>query len=265
MKIAVLGAGKIARALVGGIVRSGLCPVEEITVSDKSSEARRSFEQETKVRAVADNAAAVRGAGVTLLCVKPQDAVEAVSSASESLDGQLLISVAAGIHSSTLATAAPETRIIRAMPNTAALIGRSATAIAPGQAATQQDLDLAEKIFRSVGLVVVTEEHHLHAVTGLSGSGPAYFYLVVEALMDGAVAEGLTPATARALVAATMSGTAEMLASSTAHPAALREAVTSPGGTTIAGLLALERAGTRAAFAQAVRAASARSRELADS
>lgn len=260
MKIAILGAGKMGAALARGILKSGLCAPAGIAVADCFSESRDRLAAETGIRAAADNASASAGADATILCVKPQDAAAAAASAS--LDGRLLISIAAGIPCATLSAAAPGARIVRAMPNTAALVGKSATALAPDKTATAEDLDLAGRIFRSVGVVVITSEARLAAITGLSGSGPAYLYLVVEALIAGAVAEGLPHDIARELAVATLAGAAEMLSVTGEHPATLREMVTSPGGTTIAGLLELERGGVRATFAGAVRAAAARAREL---
>ncbi|MEX1118490.1 MAG: pyrroline-5-carboxylate reductase [Terrimicrobiaceae bacterium] len=262
MKIAVLGAGKMALALVHGILRSELCTGDRIVVASRSTENLQNFASATGVKTAATNSKAVASADLVLLCVKPSDAVAALKSAAAGLKGRLLVSVAAGLSSKTLLAAAPGARIIRAMPNTAAMVGRSATAVAPSASATRDDIDLATRIFLSVGKVVQATESQLDAITGLSGSGPAYLYLVVEALTDGAVAAGLPRATARELAIATLAGAAEMLSSTSEHPAVLREMVTSPGGTTIAGLMVLEKAGVRSALAEAVKAAATRSREL---
>ncbi len=262
MKIAVIGAGKMALALVHGILRSELCSSDGIVVSSRSKENLQNFASATGVKTAATNAKAVASADLVLLCVKPSDALAAIKSAARSLKGRLLVSVAAGLSSKALQGAAPGARIIRAMPNTAALVGRSATAVAPSASATREDIDLATRIFLSVGKVVQATESQLDAITGLSGSGPAYLYLIVEALTDGAVSAGLPRATARELAIETLAGAAEMLSSTSEHPAVLREMVTSPGGTTIAGLLVLEKAGVRSAMAEAVKAAAKRSREL---
>ena len=263
MKIAVLGAGKMALALVHGILRSELCSADGIVVASRSPENLQNFASATGVKAAATNAKAVEGADLVLLCVKPADALAAVKSAATALKGRVMVSVAAGLGSKALLDAAPGARVIRAMPNTAAMVGRSATAVAPSETATREDVELATRIFLSVGKVVQATESQLDAITGLSGSGPAYLYLVVEALTDGAVSAGLPRATARELAIETLAGAAEMLSSTSEHPAVLREMVTSPGGTTIAGLLVLEKAGVRSAIAEAVRAAAKRSRELA--
>ncbi len=262
MKIAVLGAGKMALALVHGILRSELCSAGEIVVSSRSTENLQNFVSATGVKTSATNAKAAASADVVLLCVKPSDALTAVKSAAASLKGRLLVSVAAGLGTKALQNAAPGARVIRAMPNTAAMVGRSATAVAPSEAATREDIEIASRIFLSVGKVVQASESQLDAITGLSGSGPAYLYLIVEALTDGAVSAGLPRAMARELAIETLAGAAEMLSSTSEHPAVLREMVTSPGGTTIAGLLVLEKAGVRSAIAEAVKAAAKRSREL---
>jgi pyrroline-5-carboxylate reductase len=262
MKIALFGAGKMALALTHGILRSKLCAAKDIIISSRSTEGLQNFAAATGVKTARTNSEAAEKVDAVLLCVKPMDAIAAVRAASESLAGKLLISVATGLKTRDLANAAPGVRVIRAMPNTAAMVGRSATAIAPGESATREDIELAHNLFLSVGKVVQTSESQMNAITGLSGSGPAYLYLVVEALTDGAVAAGLPRATARELAVETLAGAAEMLASTSEHPAVLRETVTSPGGTTMAGLLVLEKAGVRSAFAEAVLAASARAREL---
>ncbi len=262
MTYAFLGAGKMAFALVHGILRAKLCSASDIVVSSRSRSGLESLVAATSVRAVASNADAVNGADVVILCVKPADALKALSDAGANWKGKLLISVATGLKISTLRDAAPGSRVIRAMPNTAAMVGKSATAIAAGDSASRKDLAATERIFRAVGEVFSVAEGQLDAVTGLSGSGPAYIYLIMEALSDGGVACGLPRKLALDLAIQTIQGAVEMAASTKEHPAVLRDMVTSPGGTTIAGLTVLENAAVRAAFIGAVQAASQRSREL---
>jgi pyrroline-5-carboxylate reductase len=262
MTYAFLGAGKMALALVHGMLRAKLCSPSDIVVSSRSRAGIESLVVATSVHAVASNAEAVAAADVVVLCVKPLDAVKALRAAGSDWSGKLLISVATGLKISALQEAAPGSRVVRAMPNTAAMVGKSATAVAADESASREDLETAEKIFRAVGEVFSVGENQLDAVTGLSGSGPAYIYLVMEALSDGGVACGLPRKLALELAIQTIQGAAEMAASTKEHPALLREMVTSPGGTTIAALTALENAATRAAFIGAVQAAARRSKEL---
>jgi pyrroline-5-carboxylate reductase len=214
------------------------------------------------VRVVTSNEEAAGAAPVVILCVKPQEAATAIQQAGAALDGKLLISIAAGLSLATLGKMAPKSRIIRAMPNTPAIIGRGATAFTGAAETTQADKDCAEAIFASVGIVSYVQEKLLDAVTGLSGSGPAYIFLVIEALTDGGVSCGLPTNLARQLAIQTVLGAAELAKETAEHPAVLREMVTSPGGTTAAALGELEQRGVRAAFIQAVRAADRRSKEL---
>lgn len=262
MKVAFLGAGKMGSALVRGMVASKFCAAADLTVSDPWPGGPEALAASEGVAIAASNAEAVEASELAVLCVKPNDARSALESASSALRGKLLISIAAGVPSSSLAEAAPGCRVIRAMPNTAAFVGKSMTALAAGPGATSEDLDLATALFESVGTVVKVDEPLMDAVTGVSGSGPAFIYLVMEAMSDGAVAAGLPRTLARELVVRTLAGAAEMALASSEHPAVLREMVTSPGGTTIAGLMVLEHAGVRHAFADAVQKAAARAAEL---
>jgi len=252
----------MALALVHGMLRAKLCGPADIVVSSRSRSGLESLVAATSVLAVASNADAVAAADVVVLCVKPLDAIKALQESGANWKGKLLVSVATGLKISALREAAPGSRVIRAMPNTAAMVGKSATAVAAGESASRKDLATVEKIFKAVGEVFSVGENQLDAVTGLSGSGPAYIYLVMEALSDGGVACGLPRKLALDLAIQTIQGAAEMAASTKEHPALLREMVTSPGGTTIAALTALENAATRAAFISAVQAAARRSKEL---
>lgn len=263
MRYAFLGAGKMAMALIQGALRANLCSASEITVSSRSKSGLESLASATGVRAATSNAEAVAEADTVVLCVKPADALKALAEAGNALDGRLLLSVVTGMRIATLRKAAG-CRVIRAMPNTAAMVGRSATAIAADADATREDIGTAERVFGAVGEVFSIAEDQLDAVTGLSGSGPAFVYLVMEALSDGGVAAGLPRKLALELAIQTVAGAAEMAASTKEHPALLREMVASPGGTTIAGLAVLESAAVRSAFLNAVKAAAARSKQLSE-
>jgi pyrroline-5-carboxylate reductase len=254
MTYAFLGAGKMALALVHGMLRAKVCGAADILVSSRSRPGLENFVAATAVRPMASNAEAVAAADLVVLCVKPTDALKAVRDGGADWSGKILVSVATGLKIGALQEAAPGARVIRAMPNTAAMVGKSATALAADARASGKDIAAAQKIFGAVGSVFPVAENHLDAVTGVSGSGPAYIYLVMEALSDGGVACGLPRKLALDLAVQTIQGAAEMVASTQEHPAVLREMVTSSGGTTIAALGVLEK--------QAVRAAAARSKEL---
>lgn len=262
MKYAFLGAGKMALALVQGMLRAGLCPASDIVVSSRSRSSLDKFCAATGVGSAETNADAVKNANIVVLCVKPTDALGALKSCGDALVGKLLISVATGLKIGKLSEAASGCRVVRAMPNTAAMVGRSATALAAQNDLPSEDMAAAEQIFQAVGAVFPVSESQLDAVTGLSGSGPAYIYLVMEALSDGGVAAGLPRKLALDLAIQTVAGAAEMALVTKEHPALLREMVTSPGGTTIAALATLETAAVRSAFIDAVKSAANRSKEL---
>jgi pyrroline-5-carboxylate reductase len=262
MKIACLGSGKMGTALIKGMVSRGVCAAGDIRISDPSPAAVEAAAAAVPgVVTAACNEDAADGADVILLCVKPAGIVPLIAS----LDGRpstLLISIAAGVTLAAMEAAAGAHRIIRVMPNTPALIGRGAAAYAPGAAATAADCALAESVLGAVGTVTRVAEKLLDAVTGLSGSGPAYVYTIIEALADGGVLEGLTREQALQLAAQTVAGAADMVLQTGLHPAVLRDQVTSPGGTTIAALAKLEEKGLRSALIEAVRTASHRAREM---
>jgi pyrroline-5-carboxylate reductase len=261
MKLGFVGCGKMATALVHGAVDSGTIAREDIVVSDCLPAAIERLVKEAGVQAAGTNFELAKAVDVVLLCVKPSDATAALREAD--IGRKLVISIVAGLPIATLQEAAgSEARIIRVMPNTPALIKKGAAAYALGKGVTSEDAAVAEKIFRAVGLVFRIKEELLDVVTGLSGSGPAYVYLVIEALADGGVLMGLPRELALRLAAQTVAGAAEMVLSTGQHPASLRDMVTSPGGTTIAGLEALEAKGARAAFVSAVRAGTERARIL---
>jgi pyrroline-5-carboxylate reductase len=262
MKFGFVGSGKMATALVQGVTRSGALRREDILVSDTVPAVAEKLAAEAQV-AASTNDELVQQAGVLVLCVKPADALDALRSLRAAAARKLVISIVAGLPLAALQEAAgPEVRIVRVMPNTPALIHRGAAAYALGATATPDDAAITEKIFGAVGVIVRVKEELLDVVTGLSGSGPAYVYLVVEALSDAGVLMGLPRDLSLKLAAQTVAGAAQMVVETGRHPAALRDEVTSPGGTTIAGLEALEAGAVRSAFLSAVRAATERAREL---
>jgi pyrroline-5-carboxylate reductase len=251
-------------ALVGGAVRAGALEASNVTGCDPHPEAATAFAKATGAQIRADAAAAVAEADVVLLCVKPHDATAVLASlADKDGESKLLVSVVAGVSLDALETAAPASwRVIRSMPNTPALVGKGATAFCRGGKASDADAAFAMKLFSSVGLAIEVPERLMNAVTGLSGSGPAYGFICIEALADGGVAAGLPRDHAMKLAAQTLMGAAAMVAETGMHPAALKDAVASPGGTTIAGIEALETGGLRAAMIAAVKAAAKRAAEL---
>ena len=263
MKLGFVGSGKMASALVQGVVQSGALAPGDIIVSDVIAAAAQRLATVAGVAFAETNADLVAMADALVLCVKPNDALDALRSLHTGAAEKLVISIVAGLPIAALQEAAgPGVRIVRVMPNTPALVHKGAAAYSLGATATGSDASLTEKIFGAVGEVVCVKEHLLDVVTGLSGSGPAYIYLVIEALADGGVLMGLPRELAQKLAAQTVAGAAEMVLKTGRHPAALKDEVTSPGGTTIAGLEALEAAGLRSAFLRAVRAATERAREL---
>lgn len=262
MKLAFLGAGKMAKAMVLGLKGSQFGDASTISVAGRSLAGLEAFVSETGAAPASSNLEAIEGADVSFLCVKPLDVPTALSSIAGSMHGKLLISVAAGLRCSRIEELVPGARVLRAMPNTAAAVRRSATALAAGSKSTPDDLRLAEQVFDALGKVCVLPEDQMDVATALCGSGPAFLYLAIEAMIEGAVAAGLPRRTAQDLAIGTFHGAAALASETGEHPAILREAVTSPGGTTIAGLLALEDAAVRAAFAAAVKAAAARAKEL---
>jgi pyrroline-5-carboxylate reductase len=261
--LAVVGAGHLARALVEGWLRAGVAPAA-IAVTNRERDDRLEEARGLGVRAVRDKAAALTGADVVALAVKPQDAVQTLSECARHWPpGAVLLSLVAGADSARLARAlGRDAAIVRAMPNTASAVGESATA-AFTRDASATTRALVERLLRVLGRVVwLSREEDMDAVTALSGSGPAYVYLLVEAMVEAAEAEGLDGATARSLAVQTVFGAAHHLRTSGEDAAELRRRVTSPGGTTAAALSVLERRGFRPAMAEALASAARRSRQL---
>jgi pyrroline-5-carboxylate reductase len=263
-KLALLGAGNMARALLRGcLARAELTP-DQLAATDVSADARAHITRELGIRTFESNAEATRWATTVVLAVKPQVIPAVLAEIAPVLtDDQLVISIAAGIPIDRIAEGLRgHLRVIRAMPNTPALVGAGATAVCASAGATADDLREADGLFASVGSVVQVGEGLMDAVTGLSGSGPAYAFLAIEALSDGGVQAGLPRDVATRLAAQTLLGAAKLALESGEHPGKLKDMVTSPAGTTIAGVAALERAGFRAALMQAVEAATARAKAL---
>jgi pyrroline-5-carboxylate reductase len=265
-KFGMIGGGVMGEALLSRLVFQEIYLPEEVLVSEPQAERRSFLIQKYKVQVTEDNRAAIAGE-VLLLAVKPQ-AFEAViaslAGSAQSPDNSLplVISILAGTPLSKLEAAFPGKPVIRAMPNTPATVGAGITAIAPGTHTQLHHLQQARRVFEAVGEVVEVPESLMDAVTGLSGSGPGFVALVVEALTDGGVAAGLPRAIAAKLALQTVKGTAQLLQESEMHPGELKDRVTSPGGTTIAGIAQLERSGLRSALIEAVCAAYLRSQEL---
>lgn len=264
LTIGFLGAGRMASALGRGFVSAGLVGPAGLLASDPVAAAREAFARDTGGRTTTDNTAVVRESAVVIVAVKP-DQVTGVLQGVESAawEGRLLISIAAGVTLATLEGALPAgTRCLRVMPNTPALVGASASAFAAGSAASPEDVALGRRLLGSVGLALEVKEKLLNAVTGLSGSGPAYAFLMIEALADGGVAAGLPRDVAQQLAAQTLLGAARMVLETGQHPGALKDAVCSPGGTTIEAVHVLEKAGLRGALISAVRAAADKAKQL---
>ena len=264
LTIGFLGAGRMATALAQGFLRAGLVTAEAIIASDPSEAARAAFAKATGAKTCGLNADVVKAAAVLVLAVKPEQVGGVLAEIRGQLGARhLLLSIAAGVPLARLeAGLGPGARLVRVMPNTPALVGASATAYALGQAALPADGALAQTLFSSVGLAFPLQEALLDAVTGLSGSGPAYVYMMIEGLSDGGVAAGLPREVATRLAAQTVLGGAKMVLETGLHPGALKDMVASPGGTTIEGIHELERGALRATLMNAVRAASEKSKKL---
>jgi pyrroline-5-carboxylate reductase len=263
-RLGFLGSGNMAAALVGGLVHGEVLPPAHILASDVNAERLEQLSQQFGIRTTMDNHQLLRESDVVVLAVKPQviDKVLTQIGADVRPD-QLVVSVAAGVPIEALESRLPRgSRVVRAMPNTPATVQAGATAVSGGAHASADDLRIARELFEAVGRVVVLDEGLLDAVTGLSGSGPAYVMLIIEALADGGVKVGLHRDTALLLAAQTVFGSAKLLLETGEHPGRLKDMVTSPGGTAIAGLHTLESGALRKTLIDAVETASKRAAEL---
>jgi pyrroline-5-carboxylate reductase len=265
-RIGLIGAGQMATALGQGFVKAGLVAGEDLLAADPDAEALERFARATGGRTTKENAQVVRQSDIIFLAVKPQQIAEVVAGLCGKIPAEkLIVSIAAGIRLAELAEGlGGEVRLVRVMPNTPCLVGQGACGFCLGGKATPEDGGLVEQLLGAVGTAYQLDERLLDAVTGLSGSGPAFVYVVIEALSDGGVRMGLPRKVATGLAAQTVRGAAEMVTASGEHPAVLKDRVASPGGTTIAGLQALESGGLRAALMAAVEAATRRSIELGE-
>ncbi|MEV1007703.1 pyrroline-5-carboxylate reductase [Streptomyces sp. NPDC049881] len=261
-QIAILGTGKIGEALLGGLLRSGRTPADLLATTrrpERAAALRERYGVETT-----DTAAAAKSAGILILAVKPQDMAALLDELAPGLPpDRLVISAAAGVTTAFIEDRLPSgTPVVRVMPNTPALVDEAMSVISGGAHATAEHLDWTEDIFGSVGRTMRLPEHQQDAATALSGSGPAYFYFLVEAMIDAGILLGLPRDKAHALIVQSAVGASVMLRDSGEHPVRLREAVTSPGGTTISAIRELENHGVRAALIAALEAAHDRSRAL---
>lgn len=264
-KLAVLGCGKMGEALVGGLIGSGWRSADEIVVTARSEPRLADLNAAHGVDGSLDNAAAVSGASVIVLAVKPQDIEVLLSDISDHVTpDQTILSVCAAIPTSFIeARLSQDVPVVRAMPNTPSVVHEGMAGIAPGKHAEDKHLAVAAEVLGHVGRVVTVPEEYLDAVTAISGSGPAYFALLAEAMIEAGILLGLSREISTDLVVQTMLGSAKMLRDEHMHPVELREMVTSPGGTTIRAIRVLEQSGVRAAFLNAIQAAMERSQELA--
>ena len=259
-----LGAGRMASALAGGMVESGLIKGRQLIASDVVQATLKSFTKSTGGRTAKSNAEVLRKADIIIIAVKPHQVIELLNELPDQITSKhLFISIAAGVSLAQLEEAlGHKARVIRVMPNTPALVGEGASGFARGSNAKAADAKLAKQLLESVGMAIEVPEHLINSITGLSGSGPAYGFQMIEAMSDGAVAAGLPRDLATPLAAQTLLGAAKMVLETGEHPGKLKDMVTSPGGTTIEGLHEMEAAGVRGGLMNAVRAASDKAANL---
>ncbi len=263
-RIAVIGAGKMGTTLIHAILERTSLEPQQVVATRKHSEPLAQLSETEGIATTTDNIQAIRNADLVLLCVKPQIVSEVLKQIGPHLDPkQVVVSVAAGVTTMKIeAELAAGVSVIRAMPNTASLIGAGMTAICAGSAATEEQVRTTEKIFSAIGRTVVLDENHFDAVTGLAASGPAFIYIIVEALAEGGVKVGLPRSVATELAAQACFGAAKMVLETGAHPALLKDDVTTPAGCTMDGILTLEEGGLRVTLIKAVVEATRRSGEL---
>ena len=266
-KICIIGTGNMGEALVSGLIGSGSSSPEKIICTDVRESTLEAIEKKYGIQTTTSNPEAVMKSDIIIYAVKPQIMAAVIKETVEKLDmSKLVISIAAGVPMAALESCLnKKLRLIRVMPNIAAAVKEAATAVAAGKNASKEDVEIAMSIFDSIGKTVFIKENYLmDAITGLSGSGPAYIFLIVEALADAGVKVGLARQEAIFLSAQTVLGAAKMLIETKEHPGQLRDKVTSPGGTAIAGLATLEKGGLRTTLINAVEVATNRSRELGE-
>ncbi len=267
-KLGFIGGGNMAEAIINGLVSASVVESKNIFVSDVVSGRLEFLRSEYKVKTLQDNRELVEKSDILILAVKPQVVQKVLENVRDLIDAKkLLVSVAAGVPISTILELLQAGRdrkynIVRTMPNTPALVQEGVTAIAAGNNVSKKDVQIAHRLFEAVGKTVDVDEAHLDAVTGLSGSGPAYIFMILEALSDAGVKMGLSREVANTLTIQTVLGSAKLARESQKHPGELKDMVTSPGGTTISGLHALEEGGLRTTLMNAVEAATKRSQEL---
>jgi len=267
-KLGFIGGGNMAEAMIKGLISASFVESKNIFVSDVVSARLEFLRSEYKVKAVPDNRELVEKSDILILAVKPQVVKKVIENIRDLMDAKkLLVSVAAGVPISTILAVLKtgqdrKYNIVRSMPNTPALVQEGVTAIAAGENVSKADIQIAHRLFSAVGKTVDVDEAHLDAVTGLSGSGPAYIFMVIEALSDAGVKMGLSRDVSNILTIQTVFGSAKLAWESQKHPGELKDMVTSPGGTTISGLHTLEAGGLRTTLMDAVEAATKRSREL---
>lgn len=265
LRIAILGTGKMGGILVQAFLRQGLFPTEHVVATVAHEARAQALSTQFGISVTTDNLKAAQEADIVLLGVKPQQMGDVVRGIAPAITpGKLLISFAASVKTSAIEEAAGErVSVIRAMPNTPSMVGAGITAICRGNFVTDEQLALAERIFATVGRTVIVDEKHMDAVTGLSGSGPAFLYIIIEALAEAGVNVGLPRDIATLLAAQTTFGAAKMVLETGSHPALLKDEVTTPAGCTVEGILELEEGGVRVTLIKAVKRATERARELA--
>mgnify|MGYP003593759689 FL=1 len=263
-RVAIIGCGTMGEAIVAGLLRAGLLAKEQVVVTTRRGEIAEALAAKHGVRATTDNLAAVREADTILLALKPQriSKVLHLPGVSEALAGKLVISIAAGVTLAQLQGWLPESPVIRAMPNTPCLIGEGMTVLARGVRAGDGEVALAKQLFETIGMCVEVEDKLMDAVTSLGGSGPAFVYVMIEAMADGGVMMGLPRPVALKMAAQVFQGAARMVLSTGFHPAALKDQVTTPAGCTIAGILTMEDGRIRSVLARTIQEAARVAGEL---
>jgi pyrroline-5-carboxylate reductase len=262
-RLAVIGGGKMGEAIVSGLIDGGVLDSGQMVIAEPVSSRRDELAARYTVRVVDSGSEAVRGSDVVVLAVKPQNIDDVVRDMAPDVRSSVVVSIAAGISCARIESLlAEDTAVVRVMPNTPVMVREGMAVVSGGVAASKDQVDLVASLFGAIGRAVVIDERYQDAATAISGSGPAYFALVIDALARAGVAQGLPREVAQELAVQTMRGTAGMLQETGMHPEALIDGVSSPGGTTIAAVNVLEDHGVRAAFAQAVAAAVGRSKEL---